>query len=164
MLKKQVKTLEEMLKLNPEKVLAQRNASHNTDKLKIFSHWCLVKKLIAVQLSKVTSTCLHQTFSRSESLSSIHSIKKIYDLTLWAQEGHQASWEGVLFLSPVMPILSTSTQIHNVPACVSSYTSIRDKDPFILKTPWHQMYGFFFPPNNQFPNSPIPTECLTIQF
>lgn len=48
MLKKQVKTLEEMLKLNPEKVLAQRNASHNTDKLKIFSHWCLVKKLIAI--------------------------------------------------------------------------------------------------------------------
>ena len=83
---------------------------------------------------------------------------------MWAQEGHQASWEGVLFLSPVMPILSTSTQIHNVPGCVSSYTSIRDKDPFILKTPWHQMYGFFFPPNNQFPNSPIPTECLTIQF
>lgn len=47
-LKKEAKAREEMLKLNSENDLAQRNASYNTDKLKIFSNWCLVKNLIVV--------------------------------------------------------------------------------------------------------------------
>lgn len=149
---------EEMLKLNPEKVLFPQKCftiltswkSSVIDVCKELYCCLFISKVISlasIKLSPFQSPCCQFT-----------ELKKKMTLTLWV--GKALLPKEFSFSRDNSFNVNPDSQCSSL--CIFSQKYQRQGSIF-TQTPWHQMWGFHFT-QQPISNSPIPTECLTIQF